>query len=79
MGTIFGYDSTDIEAQYKQDRYLKEAAQYRLISQIRRENGENNLTGNPGRTISSNRLTRFSHGQIFKIVLLFGRINRIND
>ena len=34
MGTVFGYDSADIEAQYKQDRYLKEANHYRFVNQI---------------------------------------------
>ena len=37
MAGIIEYTSSGIEAQFKQERYLKEASEYRLMSSIRLE------------------------------------------
>jgi transcriptional antiterminator len=64
MGRIFGYNSSDIEAQYKQDRYLKEADQYRLISQINMQHKKTRFLNNPSMLRASIRRLRLSHSRM---------------
>jgi len=43
MDDLFGFTPSGIEAQYKQDKYIKEAREYRLIRQIDLENKKRKL------------------------------------
>ena len=61
MGTVFGYDPSDIEAQYKQDRYLKEADEYRLIGQINTQYKKPKFLDNTRLLRASIRRLRLSH------------------
>lgn len=61
MGMVFGYDSSDIEAQYKQDRYLKEADQYRFISQIEMKDKKLKFSDNIRRSRVSIERLQLSH------------------
>lgn len=64
MGMVFGYDSSDIEAQYKQDRYLKEADQYRLTSQINMQYKKPKFPDNTGRLRGGIRRLQISNNGI---------------
>jgi hypothetical protein len=52
MSNLFNYTATDIEAQYKQDRYLQEAREYRLISIINTENRKTRSQIGTGRLLN---------------------------
>ena len=61
MSTIFGYHSSDIEAQYKQERYLKEAEQYRFMRQRHQPEEARKFLENIGRLRVGTRRLHLSH------------------
>lgn len=77
MDNIFGFNSSGIQAQYKQERFMEEARQYRLKSRTNFMNNNNKLQNIKVLSIRGSRQHRVFQGQSPKTILLAGKAIKI--